>query len=120
MRGPNVNNWVEKQVTSLTNKVSAAVNPIDCGNEVLWNNFEQAFCAAFIDTTKKQSAHVKLHALKMRIGGLDDYIIAFKHLAALAEYDLTDQGVVYLFTKGLEKGLLSTILHQETTSETFV
>ena len=55
----------------------------------------------------------------MRIGGLDDYVAAFEHLAALAGYDLADQGVVYLFTKGLEKGLLSTILHRETSSETF-
>ena len=80
---PNVNDWVEEQLTSLTNKVTHPTNPIDCGNEVLWNDFEQAFRTAFTDTTKKQSAHAKLHALKMRIGGLDDYTAAFEHLAAL-------------------------------------
>ena len=84
IRGPNVNDWVEEQLTSLTNKVTHATNPIDRGNEVLWNDFEQAFHAAFMDTTKKQSAHTKLHTLKMRIRGLDDYTTAFKHLAALA------------------------------------
>ena len=119
IRGPNVNDWVEEQLTSLTNKVTHPTNPIDRGNEVLWNDFEQAFHTTFTDTTKKQSAHAKLHALKMRIGGVDDYTAAFEHLAALAGYDLSDQGVVYLYTKGLERGLLSTILHRQKTPETF-
>ena len=94
-------------------------NPIDRGNEVLCNDFEQAFRTAFTDTTKKQSAHAKLHALKIRIGGLDNYTAAFEHLAALAGYDLLDQGVVYLYAKGLERGLLSTILHRQKTPEMF-
>ena len=94
-------------------------NPIDHGNEVLCNDFEQAFHTAFTDTTKKQSAHAKLHALKIRIGGLDNYTAAFEHLAALAGYDLLDQGVVYLYAKGLERGLLSTILHRQKTPEMF-
>ena len=119
IRGPNVNDWVEAQLTDLTNKVTCAAHPIDRGSEVLWNDFEQAFRAAFTDTTKKQSAHAKLHALKMRIGGLDDYTAAFEHLATLAGYDLADQGVVYLYAKGLERGLLSTILHCQKTPETF-
>ena len=119
IRGPNVNDWVEEQLTSLTNKVTHTTNPIDRGNEVLWNDFKQAFHATFTDTTKKQSVHAKLHALKMRIRGLDDYMAAFEHLAALAGYDLSDQGVVYLYAKGLERGLLSTILHCQKTPETF-
>ena len=81
IRGPNVNDWVEEQLTGLTNKVTHATHPIDRGNEVLWNDFEQAFRAAFTDTTKKQSAHAKLQALKMRIGGLDNYTATFEHLA---------------------------------------
>ena len=120
IRGPNVNDWVEEQLTGLTNKVTHATHPIDRGNEVLWNDFEQAFRTAFTDTTKKQSAHAELHALKMRIGGLDDYTAAFKHLAGLAGYDTIDQGVVHLYAKGLERGLLSTILHRQKTPETFV
>ena len=90
IRGPNVNDWVKEQLTSLTNKVTHPMNPIGHGDEVLWNDFEQAFRAAFTDTTKKQTVHMKLHALKMRVGGLDDYITTFEHLAALAGYDLAD------------------------------
>ena len=119
IRGPNVNDWVEEQLTGLTNKVTHATHPIDRRNKVLWNDFEQAFCAAFTDTTKKQSVHTKLHALKMRIRGLDDYTAAFEHLAGLAGYDTIDQGVVHLYAKGLERGLLSTILHHQKTPETF-
>ena len=119
IRGSNVNDWVEEQLISLTNKVTATVNPIDHGNEVLWNNFKQAFHAAFTDTTKKQSMHAMLYALKMRVGGLDNYIATFEHLAALVGYDLTDQGAVYLFTKNLERGLLNTILDHEKTPKTF-
>ena len=95
------------------------MNSIGRRDKVLWNDFKQEFHAAFTDTTKKQTAHVKLHALKMRIGGLDDYVAAFEHLAALAGYDLSDQGVVYLFARNLEGGLLSTILHRQKTPETF-
>ena len=46
-------------------------------------------------------------------------VAAFEHLAALAGYDLSDQGVVYLFTRNLKRGLLSTILHCQKTPETF-
>ena len=106
-----MNDWVEEQLTSLTNKVTHPMNPIGRNNEVLWNDFDQAFHAAFTDTTKKQTVHAKLHALKMRVGGLDNYIATFEHLATLAGYDLADQGVVHLFAKGLERGILSTILH---------
>ena len=119
IRGPNVNDWVEEQLTGSTNKVTHPTNPIDRGSEVLWNDFEQAFHTTFTDTTKKQSAHAKLHALKIRIRGLDDYTAAFEHLAALAGYDLSDQGVVYLYAKGLKRGLLSIILHHQKTPETF-
>ena len=119
IRGPNVNDWVEEQLTSLTNKVTHSMNPIGRRDKVLWNDFEQAFHAAFTDTTKKQTVHVKLHALKMRIGGLDDYVAAFEHLAALAGYDLLNQGVIYLFARNLERGLLSTILHCQKTPEMF-
>ena len=55
----------------------------------------------------------------MRVGGLDDYTAAFKHLAGLAGYDTINQGVVHLYAKGLERGLLSTILHRQKTPETF-
>ena len=55
----------------------------------------------------------------MRVGGLDDYTAMFEHLAALVGYNLSDQGVVHLYAKGLERGLLSTILHREKTPETF-
>ena len=119
IRGPNVIDWVEEQLTSLTNKVTHPMNPIGRRDEVLWNDFKQAFHAAFTDTSKKQTAHAKLHALRMRIGGLDNYIATFEHLAALTGYDLADQGVVYLFAKHLERGLLSTILHCQKTPETF-
>ena len=55
----------------------------------------------------------------MRIGGLDDYTATFEHLAGLAGYDTMDQGVVHLYAKGLERGLLSTILHRQKIPETF-
>ena len=35
IRGPNVNDWVEEQLTSLTNKVTHTTHPIDHGNKVL-------------------------------------------------------------------------------------
>ena len=102
IRGPNVNDWVEEQLTDLTRKVTAAVNLIARNSEVLWDKFEQAFCTAFTDTTKEQLAHAKLFKLKMRPGELDDYIATFKHLAKQAGYNLNDKGIVLQFTKNLD------------------
>ena len=83
-------------------KVTAAVNPIARTSERFWNEFEQAFRTAFTDTTKEQLAHAKLFKLKMRPGGLDDYIAMFKHLAKQAGYNLNDKGLVLQFTKNLD------------------
>ena len=35
IRGPNVNDWVEEQLTSVTNKATHPMNPIGCGDKVL-------------------------------------------------------------------------------------
>ena len=91
IRGPNMNDWVEEQLTDLMRKVTAAVNPIARTSE---NEFKQAFHTAFTDTTKEQLALTKLFRLKMRPEGLDDYIATFKHLAKQAGYNLNDKGLV--------------------------
>ena len=88
IRWPNVNDWVEEQLTDLTCKVTAAVNPIALTSKRLWNEFEQAFRTTFTNTTKEKLAHTKLFKLKMRPGGLNNYIATFKHLAKQAGYDL--------------------------------
>ena len=119
IRGPNVNDWVEEQLTSLTNKVTAAVNPIPHDRVVLWNDSEQAFRTAFTDTTKEQLAHAKLFKLKMRPGGLDNYITTFKHLAKQAGYDLGDKGLILQFVRNLDRGLAQIILHREQIPTTF-
>ena len=119
IRGPNVNDWVEEQLTDLTRKVTAAVNPIVRTSKRLWNEFEQAFRTTFTDTTKEQLAHAKLFKLKMRPGGLNNYIAMFKHLAKQAGYNLNDKGLVLQFTKNLDRGLAQTILHREQIPNTF-
>ena len=41
------------------------------------------------------------------------------NILQLLQDDLSDQGVVHLYAKGLERGLLSTILHHQKTPEMF-
>src|ERR1700755_2330607 len=59
IKGRNVNDWQDEQVTALWNKVERPVNPMDWSNPVLWDDFVNAFTNAFVDMTKKQKLHIE-------------------------------------------------------------
>jgi len=113
IRGPLVNDWVEDQVTALTEKVTHQQNQIPRTENVLWTEYEAAFDSAFTDTTKKQRAQSAIQQLRMRGDDLDSYVSTFKHIAKQAEYSLDAQGTIYLFALGLKPGLLRANLHRE-------
>jgi len=119
IKGPLINNWVNDQVTDLRDKVICTVNPIAQTEDVLWNDIQDAFIAAYADTARAQNAYTKLQHLKMHKGDLDMYIATFKHLARDTGYDMNTASTVNMFAQNLETGLLSSIMHRECLPITF-
>jgi len=102
MRGPNIDAWVDAQETALEAKTTHATNPIAETDEVLWNEFETAFKAAWKDTTRTQNAYKQLMKLEMKNSDIDTYITTFKHLANAAEWEANAKGTIACFKVGLQ------------------
>jgi hypothetical protein len=80
--------------------------------------FRQTFQMSFTDTTKKQSAHQRLLALKMKQDTLDNYIAEFEHLCTEAGWGRDDAGTLMIFKQGLTKGLHKAVLEKTLTCPT--
>lgn len=107
-----VDDWVEEQFTTLTNKVTdgTANTAID---EQLWSDFVASFKSAFTSTTEQWDALLKLNTLKMERGDLDLYIATFKHLARKAGQDLSSTDTSARFVQGLRDEIKSHIVQQD-------
>jgi Retrotransposon gag protein len=97
IRGPKVDDWVDKQLNDLEVKICSTPQ----SDETLWTKFEQAFTDAFTNTAKKEDAYQKLKHLKMKDELVDDYITAFNSLAAKAGWELSNEGTIDAFRSGL-------------------
>jgi hypothetical protein len=115
IHGPLVNNWVEHMLNQLNRYIARGVRPQD---ERLWNMFKQTFQMSFTDTTKKQNAHQRLLALRMKQDALDDYIAEFEHLCAEDGWGRDDAGTLMIFKQGLTKGLHKAVLKKTPTRPT--
>jgi Retrotransposon gag protein len=109
IRGPKVDDWVDKQLKELEQKVRATPR----SDETLWTEFEAAFTAVFTDTAKKEDTYQKLKHLKMKDELVDDYIMAFNSLAAKAGWELNNAGTIDAFRSGLRPGTLNAIMNQD-------
>jgi len=114
MRGPNIDAWVNAQETALEAKTTRTANPIVETNEVLWNEFETAFKAAWKDTTCTQSAYEQLMKLEMKNGDIDTYIATFERLADAAEWEANAKGTIAHFKVSLQDHIHRHILFRET------
>jgi len=113
MHSPNINAWVDAQETALEAKTTHTTNPIAETDEVLWNEFEVAFKAAWKDTTCTQSAYKQLMKLEMKNGDIDTYITTFKRLADAAEWEANAKGTIAHFKVGLQDHIHCHILFCE-------
>jgi hypothetical protein len=111
MNGPNINNWVHTQVTTLRERSTHVQNPIPRADEQHWNDFKTAFECAFTDIAKEQTATQKLMALKMHKSNIDIYISTFENLVREAGYNHDAKGTVHLFAQGLYPNLLRTLVY---------
>ena len=94
IHGPMVNDWVEHMMNRIDQHLAQGVNPND---EWLWATFTHAFQQSFTNTMKVQNAHQKLMHVKMKGDTLDDHIVKFQHLRALAGWGEDNAGTLMLF-----------------------
>jgi Retrotransposon gag protein len=114
IRGLKVDDWVDKQLKELEQKVHMTPR----SNETLWTEFEMAFTSAFMDTAKKEDAYQKLKHLKMKDELVDDYITAFNSLASKAGWELSNARTINAFRAGLQPGTLNAIMNRDVWPDT--
>ena len=114
MRGPLINDWIDQQEKKLADRTNTTKrNHVQESDEVLWNEFETAFLAAWTDTSKKQNAYDQLMRLTMNRWDIDTYIATFDRLALAAGWDLDSEGTIAKFREGLSKGVHSKALDRD-------
>ena len=114
MRGPLINDWIDQQEKKLEARVDTTKrNHVQETDEVLWNEFETAFLAAWTDTSKKQNAYDQLMRLTMNGWDVDTYIATFDRLTLVAGWDSNSEGTIAKFREGLSKGVHSKALDRD-------
>ena len=114
MRGPLINDWIDQQEKKLDARIDTTKrNHVQETDEVLWNEFETAFLAAWTDTSKKQNAYDQLMRLTMNGWDVDTYIATFDRLTLAAGWDSNSEGTIAKFREGLSKGVHSKALDRD-------
>jgi hypothetical protein len=79
-------NWVGTQIDQLEEDL-VNIYKGDKDDKELWQEFERRFKRAFISSTAKESAYIKLQSLKMKGDQLDEYIADFSTLVGELGWD---------------------------------
>ena len=82
-------------------------------DNTLWMDFVDQFKRAYVSTTMKESAHVKLQSLSVKGDQLDEYIADFMALIAKLEWDEDREIACYHFREGLPTLLVHQILQHK-------
>ena len=114
MRGPLINDWIDQQEKRLDARIDTTKRGhVQETDEILWNEFENAFLAAWTDTSKKQNAYDQLMRLTMNGWDVDTYIATFDRLTLAAGWDQDSEGTIAKFREGLSKGVHSKALDRD-------
>ena len=114
MRGPLINDWIDQQEKKLDARIDTTKrNHVQETDEVLWNEFETVFLAAWTDTSKKQNVYDQLMRLTMNGWDVDTYIATFDRLTLAAGWDSNSEGTIAKFREGLSKGVHSKALDRD-------
>jgi hypothetical protein len=90
----------------------------DKDDEELWQEFEKRYKRAYISSTAKENAYVKLQSLKMKGDQLDEYIADFSTLIRELGWDHDSEISCHNFHKGLPVPLARDIIKMEGIPET--
>ena len=114
MRGPLINDWIDQQEKKLDARIDTTKRShVQETDEILWNEFEAAFLAAWTNTSKKQNAYDQLMRLTMNGWDVDTYIDTFNRLTLAAGWDQDSEGTIAKFREGLSKGVHSKALDRD-------
>jgi hypothetical protein len=114
IRGPMINDWVNSQEEHLADRTDPTKRGwVRESDETLWQEFEDAFKAAWTDTSKKQNAYDQLMRLTMQGWDIDTYIATFDCLAQAAGWALDSEGTIVRFQEGLHKMIHSKALDRD-------
>jgi hypothetical protein len=90
----------------------------DKDDEDLWIEFKKRFKRAYISSTAKKNAYVKLQSLKMKGDQLDEYIADFSTLIGELGWDHNSEISCHNFQEGLPVLLACDIIKMEGIPET--
>jgi hypothetical protein len=109
IKGQNVVNWVGTQINQLEENLTNICGG-DEDDEDLWQEFEKEFKRAFISSTAKESAYIKLQSLKMKGDQLDEYIVELVTLIGELSWDYDSEMSCHKFREGLPIPLARNII----------
>jgi hypothetical protein len=119
IKGPNVVNWVDTQFDQLDEDL-ADICGGDEEDEELWRGFKSRFKRAYISSTTKENAYIKLQSLKMKGNQLDEYIADFSTLIGELGWDHNSEISCHNFWEGLPTPLARDIIKMEGIPETLI
>jgi hypothetical protein len=117
IKGQNMVNWVGTQIDQLEDNLTNLCGG-DEDDEDLWREFEKEFKRAFISSTAKETAYIKLQALKMKGDQLDEYTADFVTLIGELGWDYDSEMSCHKFREGLPTPLARNIITMQGMPET--
>ena len=112
IKGPEVNQWTEKQLEWLL-----TLQPTN-DNNATYQQYVQNFWNCFLDSQKVQRARIELQTLKMTWPEIDEYISKFKSIAHEAGYNPADPNTMQQFLQGLPQSISQKVL-EDTMVQTY-
>jgi len=106
MSGPQVDSWKEEQLGKLIEEIDDGTQETD---EVLWDNFIEAFKQAYTNTNLREEAYQALCKLHQK-ESLDKFFTDFKRLARDANVALNDHGTIELLKNALAGPLTQSVI----------
>jgi len=110
-------NWVETQMDQVEEELAG--NKGDEEDEDLWQDFLVRFKNAYLSTTQKEDAYVRMQKLQMKGDLLDEYVTDHKTLVSELGWDYESEMSCHSFREGLPKTLAKRIIETEGLPETY-
>jgi len=106
MDGPKVDSWKEEQTIHLNDEVGSGTLET---NETLWDDWLEAFLAAFTNTNRRAEAYKELCELKQQ-DSLDSFFADFKCLVKDADIKLDDHSTIEILKNNMKGALVQAII----------
>ena len=110
IRGPRVKAWVQDTSQLIAEHIAFGGRETD---EWIWTTVINDFAETFQDHMSKDLARGDIFTLKMERGDIDKYVVDFKHVVRMGEYNIDETMVCQKFFQGLPKGLQGSMINFE-------